>query len=122
MDHVFQHDSERGVRHAVHDLRDVLVGRSHPANSDLIAWRAQNHNLYARCLVDRFLFVLIPVSLAYVSLMNYFRATQRELKRLESITRSPIFAHFSQTLGGLSTIRCVSTPDHWLAMLKTQRI
>lgn len=60
-------------------------------------------------MVNRFVFVLIPVALAYVSLMNYFRATQRELKRLESVTRSPIFAHFSQTLGGLSTIRYVAS-------------
>jgi ABC-type multidrug transport system fused ATPase/permease subunit len=49
--------------------------------------------------------VLLPLGLVYVAIMNYYRHTSRELKRLDSITRSPIFAHFSATLGGLPTIR-----------------
>lgn len=37
--------------------------------------------------------------------MNYFREVVRETKRLESVARSPVYALFSETLGGLSTIR-----------------
>lgn len=40
----------------------------------------------------------------YRSLQRY-RPIARDAKRLESISRSPVFAHFSETLGGLSTIR-----------------
>eukprot|EP00904_Undaria_pinnatifida_P009922 jgi/Undpi1/605/HiC_scaffold_10.g04069.m1 len=48
---------------------------------------------------------MVPLSFVYLRVMNYFRQVARELKRLDSITRSPIYAHFTETLGGLSAIR-----------------
>ena len=41
----------------------------------------------------------------YIFAMNYFRRVSREVKRLESIARSPVYSLFSETLGGLPTIR-----------------
>jgi len=52
-----------------------------------------------------FLAVVFPISIAYVGLQRFFNRTSLELKRLDAISRSPIYAHFSETLGGLSTIR-----------------
>ena len=40
------------------------------------------------------------LSQIYLSAMNYFRAVTRELKRLDSLSRSPIYSHFSETLVG----------------------
>ncbi|KAL9657812.1 hypothetical protein ABK040_013150 [Willaertia magna] len=52
-----------------------------------------------------FLLPIIPLFFIYWRVQNYYRSTSRELKRLDSISRSPLFAHFSETLTGLSTIR-----------------
>jgi ABC-type multidrug transport system fused ATPase/permease subunit len=46
-----------------------------------------------------------PVFWLYYRLQRDFRASGREVKRLHSITRSPRFAHFKETLEGLTVIR-----------------
>jgi ABC-type multidrug transport system fused ATPase/permease subunit len=48
---------------------------------------------------------ILPLGYFYISILNYFRDVSRETKRLESVSRSPVYAHFSETLGGLTTIR-----------------
>ena len=47
----------------------------------------------------------IPLITAFVFLGRYYLKTSRELKRLEGLNRSPVIAHFSDTLDGLVTIR-----------------
>lgn len=56
-------------------------------------------------LLPPFIGVAVPIILLYVGVMMYFQRTIVELKRLDSISKSPIYAHFSETLGGLSTLR-----------------
>jgi len=53
---------------------------------------------------------IIPLGFLYFKILNYFREVSRETKRLESISRSPVYAHFSETLGGLTTIRAYGAP------------
>ena len=36
---------------------------------------------------------------------NYYRWTSREIKRIASVSLSPVYAHFGETIAGLSTIR-----------------
>jgi hypothetical protein len=42
----------------------------------------------------------VPVGLAFYFLQVVYGATSRELKRMDAISRSPVYAHFSETLSG----------------------
>jgi ATP-binding cassette subfamily C (CFTR/MRP) protein 1 len=56
-------------------------------------------------ITPMFMAILLPVLVGYYTSQRYFIKTSRELQRLDSISRSPIFALLSETLDGLSTIR-----------------
>jgi ABC-type multidrug transport system fused ATPase/permease subunit len=65
-----------------------------------------------------FLIVVPFLMYAFYTVAKYYLMTSRELKRFESTTRSPIYAQFSETLNGVSTIRAYSAEDRFL--LKNQ--
>ncbi|CAL1292974.1 unnamed protein product [Larinioides sclopetarius] len=52
--------------------------------------------------------IILVLAVFYFKLQKYYRHTSRELRRLSSISLSPIYAHFSETLDGHSTIRAMS--------------
>jgi ATP-binding cassette subfamily C (CFTR/MRP) protein 1 len=55
--------------------------------------------------------ILIPILYYYNLQQEYFRQSYRELKRIDSVTRSPIYALFGETLDGPSTIRSYGAQD-----------
>jgi ATP-binding cassette, subfamily C (CFTR/MRP), member 1 len=61
-----------------------------------------------------FALLFLPLAFIYIRILNYFRSVSRETKRLESLSRSPVFTHFSETLGGLSTIRAYGESTNFL--------
>ena len=57
-------------------------------------------------LVDTVFHIIVYSTwLRIILWMNYFRATNRVLKRLESVSRSPVISLFEETLRGLDSIR-----------------
>ena len=51
-----------------------------------------------------FLVACVPIGVFYFWLIGYFSPTQRELKRLDNISRSPLLSQLTTTLQGLPTL------------------
>ncbi|XP_010079777.1 PREDICTED: multidrug resistance-associated protein 1, partial [Pterocles gutturalis] len=49
--------------------------------------------------------IIPPLGLVYFFVQRFYVATSRQLKRLESVSRSPVYSHFNETLLGVSVIR-----------------
>ncbi|TMW62209.1 hypothetical protein Poli38472_009702 [Pythium oligandrum] len=60
----------------------------------------------------------IPMIFIFVITGLYYKRSSREIKRLEGITRTPIFNLFSETLNGLDTIRAFQMEDKFVALNK----
>nr|XP_036880742.1 multidrug resistance-associated protein 4 [Manis javanica] len=56
---------------------------------------------------------LILLGILFFVLRQYFLKTSRDVKRLESTTRSPVFSHLSSSLQGLWTIRACKAEDRF---------
>ena len=51
---------------------------------------------------------------SYNSVQRFYIPTSRQVKRIEAVTRSPIFAHFSESLSGAATIRGYRATDRFV--------
>uniref|UniRef100_A0A8C7YTQ9 Uncharacterized protein n=1 Tax=Oryzias sinensis TaxID=183150 RepID=A0A8C7YTQ9_9TELE len=56
---------------------------------------------------------LIDLSV-FVVIQRFYVATSRQLRRLDSVSRSPIYSHFGETVSGLSVIRAYRHQDRFL--------
>ncbi|KAF9182238.1 hypothetical protein BGZ51_004856 [Haplosporangium sp. Z 767] len=64
-----------------------------------------------------FVVVAAVISVAYLIVGKQYINTSRELKRLHSVSRSPIYSMFGETLAGVATIRAFSEQSRFMADL-----
>lgn len=65
-----------------------------------------------------FLILLVPIAFFYGHLQNYFRKSNTAIARIEAISRSPIYADFSQALNGMTTIRAYKDGERFINVLE----
>ncbi|KAJ3312632.1 hypothetical protein HDV04_002774, partial [Boothiomyces sp. JEL0838] len=66
-----------------------------------------------------FLFSLLLV-IFYIRIGNYYLKSSREIKRIESVSYSPIYGQFGETLVGVSTIRAYGAENQCAGWIETK--
>lgn len=54
------------------------------------------------------------IYMLYCCTQRFYVSTSRQLKRLESVSRSPIYSHFQETLNGASSIRAYGVQHRFI--------
>ncbi|KAJ3368154.1 hypothetical protein HDU91_000820 [Kappamyces sp. JEL0680] len=63
-------------------------------------------NLAFLCYVDtRMLALVCPLIVVYFLMLKYYQRSNIELKRFEAVNKSPLYAHVSETMAGISTVK-----------------
>uniref|UniRef100_A0A8D2NVG1 Canalicular multispecific organic anion transporter 1 n=1 Tax=Zosterops lateralis melanops TaxID=1220523 RepID=A0A8D2NVG1_ZOSLA len=67
------------------------------------------------CLATPFFaIVIVPLGIFYCFVLRFYISTSRQLRRLDSVTRSPIYSHFGETVSGLSVVRAYGHQERFL--------
>ncbi|KRY65464.1 Multidrug resistance-associated protein 1 [Trichinella pseudospiralis] len=63
-------------------------------------------------------FIIIPLGLLYFLVQKFYVSTSRQLKRIESVSRSPVYSLFQQILQGITSIRAYKAQNHFRLVLQ----
>ncbi|XP_034367767.1 ATP-binding cassette sub-family C member 2 [Arvicanthis niloticus] len=87
----------------------------------LLCFLAIDSTLVMICMATPvFAIIIIPLGILYISVQVFYVATSRQLRRLDSVTKSPIYSHFSETVSGLPVIRAFEHQQRFLACNEKQ--
>ncbi|KAK9692619.1 hypothetical protein K7432_014250 [Basidiobolus ranarum] len=69
------------------------------------------------CITNPWIIIALPfLGFIFYTLRRFYMLTSRQIKQIESTTRSPVYSLLSETLDGLATIRAFSEQDRFLDM------
>ncbi|KAF9962914.1 Canalicular multispecific organic anion transporter 2 [Modicella reniformis] len=95
------------------------------AVDELTPWNFINVFLYGASVLGTVIVIaattpiflaLVPfLIVAYIAIQRYYLHTSRMLKRIDSVLRSPIYQHFSETLSGATTIRALEANQRFIS-------
>jgi ATP-binding cassette subfamily C (CFTR/MRP) protein 5 len=60
--------------------------------------------VFIAMIIPWFLIALFLLAIAFILISRIFRCALRDLKRLENVSRSPIYSHVTASISGLNTI------------------
>ncbi|XP_043548623.1 multidrug resistance-associated protein 4 [Chiloscyllium plagiosum] len=69
----------------------------------------------AVAVIPWILIPITPLAIVFFFLRHYYLKTSRDIKRMETSTRSPVFSHLSSSLQGVWTIRATKTEQQFQA-------
>ncbi|KAG0339821.1 hypothetical protein BG004_006659 [Podila humilis] len=63
-----------------------------------------------------FLAIVPFLALAYMFIQSYFIQSSQALKRYMSVSKSPLYQHFAETLAGVSTLRAMGATQRFISL------
>jgi len=57
---------------------------------------------------------ILPLGILYYVFQKIYIATSRQLKRIDSTSRSPVYNHFSETINGITSIRAYGASEEFI--------
>ncbi|TRY93238.1 hypothetical protein DNTS_014375 [Danionella cerebrum] len=64
--------------------------------------------------------IILPLTLLYIFIQRFYVATSCQLRRLESVSRSPIYTHFNETVQGASVIRAFGEQPRFIQLANSR--
>jgi len=68
----------------------------------------------------QFMLAVLPLAVVYFFIQRFYVATSRQLQRINSVSKSPIYAHFSECLAGVSSIRAYNKQAEFIKENETR--
>lgn len=90
------------------DLAPVATGVAHCVLATIAT------TLLIAFITPGFLFAGVFIAIMYWAIGVFYIASSRDLKRIDSITKSPVYQHFGETLSGIPTIRAYGIGEKFI--------